>query len=617
MRSTRLSSGNKLLIGILLCLFLASAAGELIADRMIRNRLKKQARLQTAVMDQSINAIVANLIVNPEKTGEFRCRLKDPKSGRIYERTVNYRYVPELKFFIGFVSDFEKPMESVKLLLNVRMLIMAGFLLSAFLVIVFIVNPMARERARALKDPDQGFKNLVENSPDNIIRYDTKCRCIYVNPRLEKTLGASLQSFYGKTPMECFPEGPFRELQDRVAEVLKTGKNVEIEVVAPDTGDGEQYHSIHLTAERNSDGMIVGVLGVGRDITDRKLSEIALKESRRKLTSLSMTDGLTGICNRRRFDEVLRQECARHARSGSMLSLIMLDIDHFKSYNDSLGHLSGDNCLKRVAEVIVLCASRAPDFTARYGGEEFACILPETDSAGAVRIAEKIHRELSALAILHPSSPTADTVTVSIGLAAIRCTEQTRPEDIIGQADKMLYKAKTLGRNRFEFEVSDKADIPDFMGAKDTLLHLVWKDHFCSGNSKIDTQHQALFRASNSLLKAIFSKRPKNELAEKVAMLLKDIKLHFHDEEAILNAVGFPGLKQHAEKHAQLYDEGQKQFRALKENSNSLSAGSEIFSFLVYKVIYEHMLIADREFFLFTKTNSESLHGGFKNNQLS
>ncbi len=181
-------------------------------------------------------------------------------------------------------------------------------------------------------------------------------------------------------------------------------------------------------------------------------AEEALVESNRKLESLSATDGLTGIANRRRFDEVLAKEYSRHSRSGVELSLILLDIDYFKAFNDCYGHIIGDECLRQIAQVIAECASRAADLAARYGGEEFVCILPETDLIAAVAIAERIRNGIIARAIPHSGSSVADHVTASLGVVTARCSADNSSLAILSQVDELLYRAKSLGRNRVEHQ---------------------------------------------------------------------------------------------------------------------------------------------------------------------
>ena len=143
---------------------------------------------------------------------------------------------------------------------------------------------------------------------------------------------------------------------------------------------------------------------------------------------------------------------AIHTRSGAELSLILLDIDHFKAYNDTYGHVGGDDCLRQVARTIDNIIVRATDLAARYGGEEFVCVLPETDQAGAFAIAEKIRQCIMSLGIPHSASSAADCVTASLGVVTARCAPGKSALNIVAQADEQLYAAKSGGRNRVEFK---------------------------------------------------------------------------------------------------------------------------------------------------------------------
>lgn len=169
-----------------------------------------------------------------------------------------------------------------------------------------------------------------------------------------------------------------------------------------------------------------------------------------QLTELALADGLTGLANRRHFDEVLTREFIAHVRSGKELSLILIDVDFFKQFNDRYGHVVGDNCLRQVAAAIKRAITRATDLVARYGGEEFACILPDTDQAGAILIARTIHEEIKRLGLEHDSSIASKHVTVSIGIATAHCTDRISPESMIKLADAQLYTAKQNGRNQFQ-----------------------------------------------------------------------------------------------------------------------------------------------------------------------
>jgi diguanylate cyclase (GGDEF)-like protein len=166
------------------------------------------------------------------------------------------------------------------------------------------------------------------------------------------------------------------------------------------------------------------------------------------MTVLAGTDGLTGLANRRRFDEILETEFARLRRSRAPLSLILLDVDYFKNFNDCYGHVAGDECLKRISGALDVSLNRTPDMPARYGGEEFAAILPETEHDGAVAIAERIRTDIAAMAIPHRDSPVAAHVTVSLGVITYDCSMLDSPRDLVMMADEQLYRAKAKGRNR-------------------------------------------------------------------------------------------------------------------------------------------------------------------------
>lgn len=179
-------------------------------------------------------------------------------------------------------------------------------------------------------------------------------------------------------------------------------------------------------------------------------------EANEKLERESATDGLTGITNRRRFDEILGVEWLRAARSGVCLSLLMVDIDHFKRFNDHYGHVAGDECLRKVAQLLHSSARRAGDFVARYGGEEFVVLLPGAKAIDAEELVQRYQQGIAAMALPHASSPTADHVTFSIGIAHIVPSASRDPASLVNAADTAMYRAKTAGRARFA--VASQAD---------------------------------------------------------------------------------------------------------------------------------------------------------------
>ena len=191
----------------------------------------------------------------------------------------------------------------------------------------------------------------------------------------------------------------------------------------------------------DEDGNLIAVVETLRDMTDQKRAETALR-------SLAASDGLTGLANRRCFDQKLAMEWSRGIRTKKPLSLLFADVDHFKDYNDLHGHQHGDDCLRAVASVIGKCALRPADLSARYGGEEFAIILPETDLDGAWKVAERLRSGLAELRIAHGASEAAPHVTVSVGVATQIPRSGLSADDLLQRADVAVYAAKRSGRNR-------------------------------------------------------------------------------------------------------------------------------------------------------------------------
>ncbi|MBP2230279.1 diguanylate cyclase domain-containing protein [Azospirillum agricola] len=182
----------------------------------------------------------------------------------------------------------------------------------------------------------------------------------------------------------------------------------------------------------------------------RVRNHLLLKRQADLLRSLSFLDGLTGIANRRRFDEAMAREWRRCGRAQQPMSLILLDVDHFKAYNDHYGHQAGDECLRAVAELLAERVQRPCDLVARYGGEEFVCLLPETSSAGAGQVAERLRAAVADCGIPHAQSPVAPHITISLGVATMTPEVGSVPDRLAQTADQMLYQAKRAGRNRVQ-----------------------------------------------------------------------------------------------------------------------------------------------------------------------
>lgn len=214
---------------------------------------------------------------------------------------------------------------------------------------------------------------------------------------------------------------------------------------------GDRWINTYET--RTHDGHLVVVR---IDVTELVRQGRALAASNQRLRLQSSTDALTGLTNRRCFDEVLITEWQRACRGGTPVSLLMIDIDHFKNYNDYYGHLAGDECLQRVAGVLSRCIRRAGEMVARYGSEEFVIFLPGADLAHACDTALKCLDRMEQVAIRHVAAPTSAQLTISIGVACVQPDATLDAKALLNAADTAMYRAKSSGRARYE--VADRAD---------------------------------------------------------------------------------------------------------------------------------------------------------------
>ena len=241
--------------------------------------------------------------------------------------------------------------------------------------------------------------------------------------------------------------------------LIRAGKSpdqaFEINLVQRDNATAvllQALHNLyHVLSEQNRDLAAANVRleeRVAERTNELALANQALTDLNHRLEALSNSDGLLGIANRRYFDTRLSKEWRRAIREQQSLSLLMIDVDHFKHYNDTYGHQAGDRCLQSIVQAVLSALKRPSDLLARYGGEELAVILPNTDLNGAIPVAQTIQRELAALRIPHASSTTVDLVTLSIGTAAMLPSEQTSCAMLVAAADRGLYAAKESGRNR-------------------------------------------------------------------------------------------------------------------------------------------------------------------------
>ncbi len=263
----------------------------------------------------------------------------------------------------------------------------------------------------------------------------------YLNPAFTRVFGWSLDERIGKKMDNFVPEENWPETRMMIDKVvtgqhfygLETRRYTKEGNIIPISISGSFYRD----QEGNVEASVINL----RDISEQKRMEAELEH-------LSYHDALSGVANRRHFDQNLNLEWKRMARIDKPLSLIMCDIDFFKAYNDTYGHQEEDKCLKSVGNVLKGSGKRAGDLIARYGGEEFAILLPMADAENAFKIAEKIQRDINSLKIPHKKSEVSSFVTLSFGIATLYSQTSTSPDHLVELADKALYQAKHEGRDR-------------------------------------------------------------------------------------------------------------------------------------------------------------------------
>ncbi|MDZ7699976.1 MAG: diguanylate cyclase [Deltaproteobacteria bacterium] len=308
----------------------------------------------------------------------------------------------------------------------------------------FLVALERKRTEETLAESEAQFRAIAAMAHDAIVMTDTRGRIVYWNPAAETIFGYTAAEAYHQDTLDLLAPKRLREqyeagLRDFRKSVRESAKGQTLELKAVRKDGAEFPVELSMSSVKLKDRW--HTIGIVRDITSRK-------EMEAKLRRMSYQDGLTGVANRRHFEETLDKEWRRSARDKDPLSIIMVDIDLFKAYNDAYGHQKGDECLKQVAQCIQSGLKRPGDLAARYGGEEFVVVLPDTDMKGAMAVAEKIKNGMEALRIPHRASTVSEHVTVSQGVATGIAEPSITPESLVEAADQALYQAKKGGRNR-------------------------------------------------------------------------------------------------------------------------------------------------------------------------
>lgn len=296
------------------------------------------------------------------------------------------------------------------------------------------------------------YKTLLESTKAIPWRIDWKTMTFsYIGPQIESLLGWKQDSWVGVNDWveRMHPDDRAYVVEFCVSQ-SRAGVDHEADYRAL-TRNGEYVWIRDVVHVVRKDGEVEALVGFMFDISERKKTEEHLLRLQKQLEEYSFQDGLTGIANRRMFDTVLEREWSSAQRSGAPLSVIVLDIDYFKQYNDHYGHIKGDECLRRVARTLSLAANRPRDFIARIGGEEFVWLLPETDAESARLVANKCLHLIRQQQIPHEFSAVSSLLSLSLGVGTAHATPHTTALAFVEQVDKLLYQAKRNGRMRAAF----------------------------------------------------------------------------------------------------------------------------------------------------------------------
>ncbi|WP_338447831.1 diguanylate cyclase [Niallia oryzisoli] len=297
------------------------------------------------------------------------------------------------------------------------------------------------------------FQAIYEKAPIGIAIIDKYGRPVNSNAKLQEMLGYS-DAELSKMTFNDFSDSDDAKKNMKFLSALLNGEIDSYQLNKRYIRkDGQvMWGEVTSTLFPSPDNQSIYVIGMVADITKRIIAEQELNKAYQEMKYFSNRDGLTNIANRRYFDHYLITEWERAKDSSLPISMIIVDIDFYKKYNDSNGHLAGDGCLKQIAKILEAAVENSIGLAARIGGEEFAIVLPETDLSQAKMMASKIQSTISVMKIPHESSPISSFITVSIGVSTMVPTTASKPEELILKTDKALYTAKKKGRNRVEID---------------------------------------------------------------------------------------------------------------------------------------------------------------------
>jgi len=309
------------------------------------------------------------------------------------------------------------------------------------------------------KKKEAHMRILIENIPTQVWYLTSPKQYGAVNAAHAGFLGLPKEKVEFRGIEQIFPKNIAEKIINHNQRIFQSKQAKKIEFTFSNHMGEDRLLLINQTPKLNEQGEVEYLVCSAEDITEQRLAEKKLKESHEaykklseKLREAAITDELTSLPNRRGFNQQLSKEWKRTGRTHQPLTVMIMDIDYFKYYNDSKGHLAGDKLLQKVADTLKNVFKRPSDYFARYGGDVFVAVIPDTDWVGGIKLAEACRKTLAKLKIPNTSAPYLNHVTISVGIATVEPSEDKNSEELLKTADRALYKAKNNGRNRTEYE---------------------------------------------------------------------------------------------------------------------------------------------------------------------
>jgi diguanylate cyclase (GGDEF)-like protein/PAS domain S-box-containing protein len=346
--------------------------------------------------------------------------------------------IPEAEILRGWHADFKLDM-----LLTGAMSLMLGTLGT----VLWLQLRKRAQMTRLLGEKERGYRLLAENAVDVVTRIAATGEQLYISPSVEKLTGFKPNEIITQSAYSYIHPDHHDLVKGFVKSLNESHRSITCEYMIRHRDGHYIWVETQLNFVVDTAGTSPEIVGIVRDISRRKAAEERLVAANAQLKSLSETDMLTGVANRRKFDEMFEKERRRAQGNGAYLSVLFVDIDKFKVFNDTYGHAAGDECIRTIAQTMSGTLKRPGDLVGRYGGEEFAVILPDTAAENAAGVAEMLRQAVSDLKLKHSGGP-AGIVTISVGVAGAKLDGRSDGSLLLMAADEQLYRAKEGGRNR-------------------------------------------------------------------------------------------------------------------------------------------------------------------------